>query len=247
MIAANPFSLEGKRILVTGASSGIGRQVAISFSRMGASVVLSARNEARLAETRSAMEGADHKIVPADITVNSQRNSLADQTGILHGVVHSSGMSGLSPIRMVTEKHVHDLFTLNYDAPILLTQRLLIKKQIQNGGSILFVASIAAHIGVAGVGIYSGTKAALIATVRCLALEVAKGRIRVNCLSPGLVQSPMLDLMAQNVSLEEKATDYPLGLGNVEDVANAAIYFISDASRWVTGTTLVMDGGLTIG
>jgi NAD(P)-dependent dehydrogenase (short-subunit alcohol dehydrogenase family) len=245
--ATNPFSLEGKRILVTGASSGIGRQIAISFSQMGASVVLSARNEARLAETRAEMNSGDHLIVPADITDGEQRNSLADHAGILHGVVHSSGTSVLSPIRMATEKHVRDLFSLNYDGPILLTQRLLSKKAIQAGGSILFISSIAAHIGVAGVGVYSGTKAALLATVRCLAMELARSRTRVNCLSPSLVASPLLDMMAQNVSLEEKARDHPLGLGKVEDVANAAIYFISDASRWVTGTTLVMDGGLTIG
>jgi NAD(P)-dependent dehydrogenase (short-subunit alcohol dehydrogenase family) len=245
--AANPFSLEGKRILVTGASSGIGRQTAISFSRMGACVVLSARNAERLAETRAAMEGDDHVIIRADITDSAQRNALADQAGALHGVVHSSGTSVLSPIRMATEKHVHDLFSLNYDGPILLTQRLLSKKTIQAGGSVLFIASIAAHIGVAGVGVYSGTKAALLATMRCLAMEVARSRIRVNCLSPSLVESPLLDMMAKNVSLEQKANDHPLGLGKSEDVANAAIYFISDASRWVTGTTLVMDGGLTIG
>jgi len=148
---------------------------------------------------------------------------------------------------MATEKHVRELFSLNYDGPILLTQRLLGRKAIQAGGSILFISSIAAHIGVAGVGVYSGTKAALLATVRCLAMELARSRTRVNCLSPSLVASPLLDMMAQNVSLEEKARDHPLGLGKVEDVANAAIYFISDASRWVTGTTLVMDGGLTIG
>ncbi len=243
----NPFSLQGKRVLVTGASSGIGRQVAISFSRAGADVVLSARNRERLAQTLAALAPGSHQVIPADLTIEDQRHHLADSVGPIHGVVHSSGQSGLSPIRLATEKHLRSLFALNYDAPILLTQRLLAKKQVNQDGSILFIASIAAHIGVAGVGVYSATKSALLATVRCLALEVVKNRIRVNCVSPALVQSPMLDLMAQNVSLEEKSQDYPLGLGTVDDVANAAIYFISDASRWVTGTTLVMDGGLTIG
>lgn len=246
-MSGDPFSLEGKRILVTGASSGIGRQVAISFSHRGASVVLSARNEERLAETRGAMAPGDHAIIRADITDTAQRNMLADSAGTLNGVVHSSGTSVLSPIRLATERHLRELFALNYEGPILLTQRLLYRKAIQNGGSILFLASIAAHIGVAGVGVYSGTKAALLATIRCLALEVVKSKIRVNCLSPSLVASPLLDLMAQNVSLEEKSKDHPLGLGTPEDVSNAAIYFISDASRWVTGTTLIMDGGLTIG
>ena len=246
-MSEDPFSLEGKRILVTGASSGIGREIAVTFARRGATVVLSARNEERLAETLSRMPPRDHTVIRADITDAAERTALADQVGALDGVVHSSGTSVLSPIRLATEKHVRELFALNYEGPMLLTQRLLYKKAVQNGGSILFLASIAAHIGVAGVGVYSGTKAALLASIRCLALEVVKNKIRVNCLSPSLVASPLLDLMAQNVSLEEKSRDHPLGLGTPADVANAAVYFISDASRWVTGTTLIMDGGLTIG
>jgi NAD(P)-dependent dehydrogenase (short-subunit alcohol dehydrogenase family) len=242
----NPFSLSGKRVLVTGASSGLGRQIAISFSKMGAEVVLSARREVELANTLDAMVAGTHSSIVADITDVAQRNRLADTAGPLHGVVHCAGTSRLSPIRMASEKHLHELLTLNYEGPVLLTQRLLQKKAIQNGGAILFIASIAAHIGVPGVGVYSGTKAALLATTRCLAMELVKQKIRVNCLSPSLVESPLLDLMAQSVSLEEKSKDHPLGLGKPEDVANAAIYFVSDASRWVTGTTLIMDGGLTI-
>lgn len=247
MTAFNPFSLTGKRILVTGASSGIGRQVAISCSRMGADVVLTARDESRLQETLQSLAFGQHLVVAADLTDVDQRRTLTDSIGIVDGVVHSAGTSILSPIRLLPEKHVRDLFTLNYDAPIFLTQRLLQNKAIRSGGSILFIASIAAHIGVTGVGVYSGTKAALLATTRCLAVELARARTRVNCLSPALVASPLLDLVAQNVSLEEKTRDYPLGLGTADDVANAAIYFLSDASRWVTGTTLIMDGGLTIG
>lgn len=243
----NPFSLDGKRVLVTGASSGIGRQIAILFSHMRAEVVLTARNEAHLAETLAAMAPGNHVIVPADLIDSEQRNRLTERAGDVDGVVHSAGTSLLSPIRLLPERHVRDLFAVNYEAPVFLTQSLLKNRSVRGGGSILFIASIAAHIGVAGVGIYSGTKAALLATARCLAVELARARIRVNCLSPGLVASPLLEMVAQNVSLEDKARDYPLGLGTVEDVANAAAYFISDASRWVTGTTLIMDGGLTIG
>lgn len=247
MTHPNPFALDGKRVLVTGASSGIGRQVAISCSRMGAQIVLSARNEPELQKTLAAMDPGEHVVIPADVTDPGQRRALAEGAGTLDGVVHSAGTSLLSPIRLLPEKHVRDLFALNYDAPVLLTQSLLQRKAVRPGGSLLFLASIAAHIGVPGVGIYSGTKGALLATVRCLAAELARSRTRVNCLSPALVASPLLDLVAQNVSLEEKARDYPLGLGTVDDVANAAVYFLSDASRWITGTTLIMDGGLTIG
>ena len=242
----NPFSLAGKRVLVTGASSGIGRQIAISFSKMGADVVATGRNVERLDETMAALAPGRHEAIPADIVDDVQSVALADRAGPLNGLVHCAGTSVLAPIRLASQKHLRELYILNYESPMLLTQRLLYRKAIQNSGSILFVASIAAHIGVPGVGAYSGTKAAILATVRCLAMELIKQKIRVNCLSPSLVESPLLELMSKNVSLEEKSRDHPLGLGTPEDVANAAIYFVSDASRWVTGTTLIMDGGLTI-
>ena len=130
---------------------------------------------------------------------------------------------------------------------MLLTQALLKRNLVAADGSILFIASIAAHIGVAGVGAYSGSKAALLAMSRCLAMEVVKRGIRVNCLSPALVETPLLDATAQVVgSLEAERGNYPLGFGKPDDVANAAIFMLSGASRWITGTTLVMDGGLTI-
>lgn len=242
----NPFTLAGKRVLVTGASSGIGRCIAVEFSRLGASIVLTARREEELAATLASLAGEGHVMVPADITDGAQRERIVEQSGALDAVVHCAGTSLLSPLRLANEKHFRDLYSLNYEAPMLLTQRLLYRKSVQNGGSILFLASIAAHIGVPGVGAYSGTKAALLATLRCLALEVVKQKIRVNALSPALVQTALLEKTGQHVSLEEKERDYPLGFGRPEDVAWAAAYFISDASRWVTGTTLVMDGGLTI-
>ncbi|HCL4103340.1 TPA: SDR family oxidoreductase, partial [Pseudomonas aeruginosa] len=148
---------------------------------------------------------------------------------------------------MMTEAHLHEVQSINVDSPMLLTQALLKRNLVAPGGSILFIASIAAHIGVAGVGAYSGTKAALIAMSRCLAMEVVKRNIRVNCLSPSLVETPLLDAATQTVgSMDGQRSNHPMGFGKPEDIANAAIFMLSDASRWVTGTTLVMDGGLTI-
>ncbi|MNN46759.1 2-(S)-hydroxypropyl-CoM dehydrogenase [compost metagenome] len=130
---------------------------------------------------------------------------------------------------------------------MLLSQGILKRNLMAADGSILFIASIAAHIGVPGVGAYSGTKAALIAMSRCLAMEVIKRRIRVNCLSPALVETPLFDATVKMVgSMTQQLERYPLGFGKPEDIANAAIFMLSGASRWVTGTTLVMDGGLTI-
>lgn len=243
----DPFSLAGKRLLVTGASSGLGRAIAIACAGRGAAIVATGRDEPRLVETRAALDGDRHATVVADLNEAEGRDRVVAQCGTLDGVVHSAGISRLSPMRLATAQHLADVWKINYEAPMLLTQKLLAKNQVAPNGSILFMSSIAAFIGVAGVGAYSGTKAALIATMRCMAMEVAKRGIRVNCLAPALVETPLLAATETVVaSLDEQRAAYPLGFGKPGDVANAAVFFLSGASRWITGTTLVMDGGLTI-
>ncbi len=245
----NPFSLLGKVVLVTGASSGIGEQTAISCSKMGATMIIAGRSQENLDATLSRMEGQGHRAITGDLTVAEDLRRLADAVGEVDGVVHCAGVRGLSPIRMVSEKFMREVFAINYDAPILLTQRLLFRNLIRARGAIVFLSSTAAHLGVHGVGIYSATKAALRATTRCLALEQAKRGIRVNCLSPDLVETRLLRVDPQvagpNEWLEEQRKRHPLGLGEPEDVANAIVYLLSDASRWMTGQTIVMDGGVT--
>lgn len=251
--AFNPFSLQGQRILVTGATSGLGRAIALNCARMGAQVIGVGRDSDRLQATLTALQdaapGGAHSMVRADLTQAAERADLVASLSAseLQGVVHSAGISRLSPVRMITEQHLREVQAINVDAPMLLTQALLKRNVVAAGGSMVFIASIAAHIGVPGVAAYSGTKAALLAMVRCLAMEVVKRQIRANCLSPALVETPLLDATATVVgSLEQERGNYPLGFGKPEDVANAAVFLLSDASRWITGTTLVMDGGLTI-
>lgn len=246
-MTGDPFSLAGKRILVTGGSSGLGRAIAQSCAGRGATIVLCGRDETRLAETLGSLGEGAHVTVSADLVESAGREHVAAGCGTVDGIVHSAGISRLSPIRLATPQHVSDVWKINYEAPTLLTQRLLAKNQVAAQGSILFLSSIAAFIGVAGVGVYSGTKAALIATMRCLAMEVVKRGIRVNCLAPALVETPLLAATETVVAnMDEQRAAYPLGFGKPEDVANAAVFFLSGASRWITGTTLVMDGGLTI-
>ena len=236
------FRLDGKRILVTGASSGIGRAIARAVTVAGGSVIASGRNADRLAETvAQCARPAEHVAVVADLTDDSDASRLAESTGTIDGVVHAAGVKAPVPIRVVTRKFIEERFNTNYVSTALLTQRLLAKNRIANGGSILFMSSISAHTGTHGMAIYSATKASLIATAKCLALEVAKRRIRVNCLSPGVVRSPLWDDADPNW-LEEMEKRYPLGLGQPEDVANASVFFLADASRWITGQTLIMDG-----
>jgi NAD(P)-dependent dehydrogenase (short-subunit alcohol dehydrogenase family) len=250
--AFNPFSLAGKRILVTGATSGIGHAIALTCAKMGAEVIGVGRDPGRLAETRQALaeiSGLPHLMIEADLTDNAARDSIiAAMSAPINGVVHAAGISRLSPVRMINEAHLREVQTINVEAPTLLTQALLKKNLIAAEGSIVFIASIAAHIGVAGVAAYSGSKAALLAISRCLAMEVVKRRIRANCLSPALVETPLLEATAAVTgNIEAEKGNYPLGFGKPEDVANACVFLLSDASRWITGTTIVMDGGLTIG
>ncbi|MEM4988521.1 SDR family oxidoreductase [Collimonas sp. H4R21] len=242
MITNNPFHLRNKTILITGASSGIGREVAIQCALVGARLVISGRDETRLNETLSALSGSGHSAICADLTDQEQLYALVDQAGEVDGVVHGAGIDGVIPIRMVSETFLDRVFSANFNAPVLLTQRLLYKKNIRDGASILFMTSIAAHTGTVGVGPYSASKAALIGLMRCLALEVAKRGIRVNSLSPGLVDTPLVNKI--RAWLDEKDKMYPLGIGRPEDVAYATVYFLSDASRKITGTSFNLDGGI---
>jgi NAD(P)-dependent dehydrogenase (short-subunit alcohol dehydrogenase family) len=248
MNSKHPFRLDGKTILVSGASSGLGRQTAISCSHMGAKLFITGRDSERLAVTRAELSGDGHRAAVADLTLADDINRLVDECGKIDGVFHGAGVRGLAPIKQISEKFVQHVFASNYFAPMLLTQRLLSKRSIQQGGSIVFMSSTAAHLGVHGVGVYSGTKAALLASMRCLANEQGRNNIRANCLSPDLVETPMvvtIDTVDTKEWIEMQRNRHPLGLGAPEDVANAAIYLLSDASRWVTGTTLIMDGGVT--
>lgn len=242
------FSLEGKTILITGASSGIGRQISVSCSQAGAQIVAVGRDVNRLNDTLTTMSGNGHQIVQVDLTDEMAIKSALPAIGKIDGIVHSAGISMLAPLRLATRIHIESQLATNLVGPMLLTQQLLLRNAIRQGGSVVFISSISAHIGVHGVSSYSASKGAVEAMARSLSMEVAKKGIRVNCLAPGLVQTPMFEAaLSTTGGLEETIKNYPLGLGLPEDVANAAIFFLSAASRWITGTTLILDGGHTVG
>ncbi len=238
----NPFHLRGKSVLVTGASSGIGRAVAIECARAGARLVLNGRDAARLEETLGQLEGGGHAALAADLTDAAQLAQLVAGCGELDGVVHAAGIDGVTPVRMLRPSFMQTVLDGNYMAPLMLTQQLLYKKSLRNGASIVFLSSIAAHTGTVGVGPYSASKAALEGMMRCLALEIAPRGMRANALAPGMVDTPLVN--RDRDWLDEKAKMYPLGLGRPEDVAYAAIYLLADVSRKVTGTRLHLDGGI---
>lgn len=236
------FSLEGKTILVTGASSGLGRQIAISCAERGARIVLTGRDAGRCADTYRQLQGEGHVSVQVDLTDAQGREQLLQASQNINGLVHCAGIQKHCPIRQLTEQGMTDMYSVNFLAPVMLTQRLLQTNAIAPQSSIVFMLSTAAHIGTPGVGPYSAMKSALLGIIRCLSMEQAKRKIRVNGVSPSAVVTPIWDA----AQLEAQKKRHPLGLGTPDDVANAVVYLLSDASRWVTGTSLVMDGGAVL-
>jgi NAD(P)-dependent dehydrogenase (short-subunit alcohol dehydrogenase family) len=242
----HPFQLHGKTVLVTGASSGIGRAVAVECARVGARLVISGRNQERLDETMAMMKAVssvDHVAFAADVTDAAQLSQLVQAAGEVDGVVHAAGISSVAPMRMLRQSAMQNTLDNNLLAPMLLTQQLMYKKSLRNGASLVFLSSIAAHTATLGLSPYAASKAALEGMIRPLALELAPRGMRANALAPGIVDTPMVNRDDDLMDAQRKL--YPLGLGKPEDVAYAAIYLLSDASRKVTGTRLHLDGGIS--
>jgi len=238
------FSLSGKTILVTGASSGIGRAIAVACAQAGASVVLNGRNVARLNETLSQMSGDGHIVVPADLTIAEQRQALVEQVLVLDGVVHCAGIGSRVLCKMLEEQDVNRVMQANFEAPVLLQAELLREKKVAKEASIVFIASAAATMPSMGNAIYSASKAAIIAYAKCLAQELANRKIRVNCISPAMVWTDLALVGATEEQLREAEQKYPLKrYAQPEDITGAAIYLLSDASSWVTGSNLELTGG----
>ena len=249
-----PFSLKGKNILITGASSGIGRQCAISCSQMGAKVILLARNEERLKETLTLLEGEDHFFVVCDLTnfdyLPECVSGIVAKTGPINGVLHCAGISTTLPLKLMDVCKLEEFFRNNVFSAIQLTREVCKLKNIsKDGGSIIFFSSVMGCVGESGKSLYSLTKGALISGMRSLACEYAKKRIRFNCISPGVIVTPINEnqpYMQDPVKRQTEEDKHLLGFGSVSDVANACIYLLSDAARWITGQNLVVDGGYTV-
>lgn len=250
----NPFSLSSKRIVISGASSGIGEQCAISCSQVGASVVLIGRNKDRLEKTLARMENKDkHQIITVDLTdytnVGVQIRQNVEQFGRYDGLLNCAGISTTLPLRLVTIEKMQEYFQTNvFSAINLMNEVCKVGRFNKEGGSIVFFSSIMGIVGESGKSLYGMTKGALVSAVRSLACEFAKKKIRVNSVSPGAILTPINESLPhmsdpiRRAMLEDK---HLLGLGKTEDVANACIYLLSDASRWVTGINLIVDGGYT--
>lgn len=241
----NPFSLLGKRILVTGASSGIGQSIAISCSKMGATLIISGRNEERLHSTFSALSGEGHLALAGDLTQENVLNQIIGALPLLDGIVHCAGIGHCKPCKLINKQDLDEVMSINFNASVLLQSVLLSAKKIKNNASIVFVASRAACSPSMGNAVYSASKGAIISYARCLALEVASRFIRVNCICPAMIWTDLiLKGGLTKEDLEQAQLKYPLKrYGTPEDVANLAIYLLSEASSWMTGSNIDLTGG----
>jgi len=250
----NPMDLTGKRILVTGASSGLGRETSIILSKLGAKVVLVARNKERLEETFSKLEGTGHCIYRYDLEqldgIPDFLKDIAAEQGRLSGLFHAAGVASTFSINMIKEKNINSIFTSSAFASLMLAKGFGHKDVREEGpSSIVFMSSAAGLTGTKGMAIYSSSKAAVDGAVRAIAVELAEKSIRVNSIAAGMIKTEMHSTFENNTSTEvmaKKESMHPLGFGAPTDVALAAAFLLSDASRWITGITMVVDGGFTI-
>ena len=241
------FSLEGKKLLITGASSGIGRSMAVECSKAGASVVLTARNEERLKETLTMMTSGEHLIIPADMMQEGDVVNLAKSIPEkLDGVVLCAGINDKLIVKMISNPDIDKMVSTNFTGPVRLVQSLLKGKKINKYCSFVFMSSVSAFYPSVSNALYASTKAAITQFSKVLALEVLSLKARVNCIEPAFVETEMISKYPPEV-LDEIRANYPLGrFAKPAEIAYAAIYYLSDASQLVTGTSLVIDGGYTL-
>ena len=233
--------------MVTGASSGIGRGTSIACANMGATVFLNGRNVDSLEATLKQMQGENHVIVDGDITKQESVENIVALLPQLDGIVHCAGIMIRKVCKQIERVEIEGIMNTNFNAPVLLLSSLLQQKKINKGASIVFIASVAPFVPTVGNALYSASKGAIMAYSNCLSMELAPRKIRVNCICPGMIRTDLL--VKADFTEEEIAQDiekYPLKrYGTPDDVANAVVFFLSDASSWITGTNLKIAGGIT--
>ena len=238
-------NLSGKSVLITGASAGIGKGVALQCAKLGAKCVVTARNENRLQETFDSLEGDGHQMIIADLTDFDKLSGVVSQLPKLDGIVHCAGVGQRIMCKFLEEANIDKVMNINFKAPVMLQTEILKQKKINKGASVVFIASIAAESPSMGNAIYSASKGALLSYSLCLKEELAPRLIRVNCISPAMVWTDLV--LSDGISEEQLKSDeqkYPLKrYGQPQDIANLAAFLLSDASSWMTGSNVNITGG----
>lgn len=246
------ITLKNKKILITGASSGIGRATAILFSNLGANVIITSRNSERLNQTFSQLsQTTTHQQIIADLSLPEDITKLVSEIGNIDGIAHCCGKVLPVPVKFIKQQQLLDVFGVNYFSAVHLISELLKQKKINNNSSIAFISSVSTLHSYFGGAPYISSKAALEGYAKTLALELIPKKIRVNILQPALVNTAIfestINASINNDEMEKLVSKYPLGIGEPIDIAHALAFFISDTSKWITGISLKMDGGLTLG
>jgi NAD(P)-dependent dehydrogenase (short-subunit alcohol dehydrogenase family) len=242
------ISLKDKHILITGASSGIGQATAVLCDSLGAKVILSGRNEAGLQETAKKLTNKA-TIITADLTVEDNITSLVNKCPVLDGLVNCAGIVKPLPVKFIRKKNVTEMFDSNFSSAVLLCSELSTQKKFNEKASVVFISSISSDHPYIGGALYSASKAALEAFCRAFAIEHATKKIRANVVSPALVKTKIFtetELATSEEEMKNYEAQYPLGFGEPEDVANCIAFLLSASSKWITGTTINMDGGLLL-
>lgn len=246
----NPMDYTGRLFLVTGASSGIGRETATLLSRLGARVLLVGRDQTRLEQACRGLEGTRHAWIAKDLSesdsIPAWLKSLAKESGPLDGLVHCAGMHSMLPLKLVDQSRIETVFQINVNASFGLV-RAYRQSGVSTGfKSVVLVSSVVGFLGQAGISVYGASKGAVLALTKSLALELAREGIRINCVAPGLVETEMKYGMSKSLTsqrISEVTAMHPLGLGRASDVAMAVAFLLGENARWITGSTLVVDGG----
>lgn len=237
------FNIKDKVILITGASSGIGKELATQCAELGAKVIITGRNEKRLEETFTSSDNI-YLSIPSDLSSEENIVGLTQDLPPLDGVIFCAGVVEYSPIKSLNSNRINNTMSINFNSQVLLTQQLIKHKKLKRGSSLIYISSIASKIGVIGTAMYASSKSALNAFVRVTASELSSQNIRANSICPGIILTPMGE-KAQSMNSDVKK-DYPLGLGTTNDIVGPCVFLLSDAGRWVTGTEMILDGGLTL-
>ena len=240
------FSLQNKKILITGASSGIGKCIAIECSKYGANLIITGRDQKKLYKTFSELSGIGHTYLAADLTNADSFENLCNNIPIIDGIVMCAGIPCSTPIKHNSKTFLIKLFETNTFINFELSKHLISCAKIRKNGSVVFISSVAAERPYKGNSIYSASKAAINSFSKIMALELSYKEIRVNCISPGIIPTKENDSAFSDNDLSIQETKTPLGFGEPSSIANGCIYLLSDASKWVTGTNLVIDGGQSL-
>jgi len=245
----NPFSLKGKSVFVSGASSGIGKAIAVACSKMEASMCITGRNKERLNETFNQLEGTGHLQIVADLRTDSGINEIVEKLPPVDGIVHCAGIAKPIPFQFASRDVINDVMEINFNSPANLSWQLLKNKKINKKASIVFISSVSGvFCSSVGGSVYSASKGAINGLIKGMAIDLAPRMVRVNSVNPGMIDT---NIYSEGVITEEQLKEdmnrYPLKrYGKPEEVAYLVIYLLSDASSWVTGSSMLIDGGYTL-